>query len=100
MMTNMKAKVAYDITPKLRATYTGGLWVNDATSAVDSYLDRAGASSFGGQNGFASGNYELDQRHMSHALSLRTDTRRAWDFEVVGATYRIMKDRQRFPTDR
>jgi iron complex outermembrane receptor protein len=34
---------------------------------------------------------------MSHALSLRTDTRKAWDFEVVGAVYRIDRDRQRFP---
>jgi iron complex outermembrane receptor protein len=97
-MSSAKAKIAYDITPKLRATYTGGLWINDANSSVDSYLDHAGSSSFGGQNGFATGNYDLFQRHVSHALSLRTDTRRAWDFELVGAAYRVDKDRQRFPT--
>jgi iron complex outermembrane receptor protein len=97
-MSNAKAKIAYDLTPTLRATYTGGLWINDAASGTDTYLDRGGVQSFGGQNGFATGNYDLFQRHMSHALSLRTDTRRAWDFELVGAAYRIQKDRQRFPT--
>ena len=97
-MTNAKAKLAYDITPTLRATYTGGFWMNDAASGVDTYLLRAGDPSFGNQNGFASGNYDLVQRHMSHALSVRTDTRRAWDVDVVGAAYAIEKDRQRFPT--
>ncbi len=96
-MTNGKAKIAYDITPTLRATYTGGLWINDALSGTDTYLDRGTTPSFGGHAGFATGNYDLYQRHFSHALSLRTDTRRAWDFEVVGAAYHIDKDRQRFP---
>lgn len=98
LMTNAKAKVAYDITPTLRATYTGGVWINDAASGTDTYLTRAGNSSFGSQNGFAGGNYDLFQRHLSHALSFRTDTRKAWDFEVVGAAYRIDRDRQRLPT--
>jgi iron complex outermembrane recepter protein len=97
-MSNVKAKVAYDITPSMRATYTGGLWINDATSSTDTYLQRSGNPSFGGENGFARGNYDLWQRHMSHALSLRTDTRKAWDFEVVGAAYRIDRDRQRLPS--
>lgn len=97
-MTNAKAKVAYDVNPSLRATYTAGFWRNDAISGVDSYLRNTNGSTFGGQNAFATGKYRLDQSHMSHSLSLRSDTRRDWDFEVVGAMYRVQSDRQRFPT--
>lgn len=96
-MTNAKAKLAWDITPRLRATYTTGLWANDAASSVETYLDRSGTPTYGGQAGFASGYYDLTQRHVSHALSLRTDSRRAWDFEMVAAAYRMLTDRQRFP---
>jgi iron complex outermembrane receptor protein len=96
-MTNAKAKLAYDVTPALRVTYTGGLWTNDGSAGVEAFLDSAGSPSFGGQNGFANGNYDLFQQHMSHALSVRTDTRRSWDFEIVAATYRILEDRQRVP---
>ena len=98
-MTNAKAKVAYDITPALRATYTLGFWKNDADASVSTYLQKAGTPSYGSQSGFASGIYTLLQQHMSHSLSLRTDTRRDWDFELVGAAYRIQQDRQRSPTN-
>jgi iron complex outermembrane receptor protein len=96
-MTNAKAKLAYDITPTLRATYTFGYWQNDGNAGIDTYLSKGGSPSFGGQAAFANGNFGLFQRHNSHSLSLRTDTRRDWDFEVVGAAYRILQDRQRTP---
>jgi iron complex outermembrane receptor protein len=97
-MSNAKAKFAYDITPTLRATYTFGYWQNDAEAGVDTYLAKSGAASFGGQAGFASGTYDLYQMHQSHSLSIRSDTRRDWDYEVVGAAYRIIRDQQRTPT--
>ena len=62
-MTNAKIKVAYDFTPTVRAAYTYGFWQNDADSGVDSYLSRAGAPTFAGLAGFASGNYGLLQQH-------------------------------------
>ncbi|MCC6928731.1 MAG: TonB-dependent receptor [Gemmatimonadaceae bacterium] len=97
-MTNAKAKVAYDLTPNVRAAYTYGWWENDANAGVDSYLQRSGDATFAGQSGFASGNYNLLQRHSSQSLSVRRDTRRDWDFEVVGTRYDFGTDRQRFPT--
>src|SRR5690242_9746494 len=77
-MTNAKVKLAYDITPALRAAYTFGIWNNDASSHVDSYLDASGRPTFAGQAGFASGFYDLAQRHFAHSVSLRTDTKRDW----------------------
>lgn len=97
-MTNAKVKLAYDITPAVRAAYTFGIWNNDASSRVDTYLDASGRPTFAGQAGFASGFYDLSERHFAHSFSLRTDTKRDWDFEAVGALYRFDKDRQRFPT--
>lgn len=97
-MTNAKLKTAYDFTPALRATYTLGYWKNDATAGVDPYIQKAGAETYAGVAGFASGNYGLVQQHFSHSLALRTDTRKDWDFDVVGTLYRVDRDVQRSPT--
>src|SRR5689334_12863631 len=97
-MTNAKAKLAYDLTPNVRAAYTFGYWKNDASSGVDPYLERSGQPTFAGQSGFASGFYDLDQRHTAQSLSLRSDTRKRWDFELVGTAYDFGTDRQRTPT--
>ena len=97
-MTNAKAKIAYDWSPNIRAAYTLGFWENDANSGVDPYTERSGAATYAGLAGFASGTYNIVQEHLSHALSVRSETRRDWDFEVVGTVYDINKDVQRSPT--
>lgn len=97
-MINGKVKLAYDIAPTVRAAYTLGFWQNDADAGVDAYTQRSGADTYAGQAGFASGTYNLLQQHYSHALSVRSDTRKDWDFEAVGTLYRIDKDVQRSPT--
>jgi iron complex outermembrane receptor protein len=97
-MANGKLRAAYDLTPWLRAAYTFGLWRNDGDAAVDSYVARAGQPTYAGQAGFASGYYDLEQRHSSHSLSLRSDTRRDWDVEAVVSRYHFDADRQRTPT--
>lgn len=96
-MSNAKVKLAYDLTRSLRATYTFGYWQNDATAGTDTYLAKSGAPSYASQAGFASGTYDLYQMHQSHSISLRSDTRRDWDYEIVGAAYRIIHDQQRTP---
>ena len=97
-MTNAKVKLAYDFTPSVRAAYTLGYWKNDAESGVDPYIERTGELTFAGQSGFASGYYNLDQQHTSQSLSLRTDTKKRWELEVVGTMYDFGKDQQRTPT--
>ncbi|MEO5816334.1 MAG: TonB-dependent receptor [Gemmatimonadaceae bacterium] len=96
-MTNGKLKAAYDVTPTLRATYTFGMWRNDANASVDTYLARANTPTYAGQSEFANGFYDLEQRHTSHRLSLRTDTRGAWDVEAIAARYAFDRDQQRVP---
>jgi iron complex outermembrane receptor protein len=96
-MTNARLKLAYDITPVVRAAYTIGFWHNDGNAGVATYLNAVGQSTFGGESGFASGFYDLDETHTSQSLSLRTDTRGDWDFEAVGTLYQYNRDRQRTP---
>jgi iron complex outermembrane receptor protein len=98
-MTNGKIKAAYDITPTLRASYTFGLWRNDGNSGVQPYINASGsgAPTYAGQAGFATGFYDIDQRHTAQAFTLRTDRKKSWDVELVGSTYRFGFDQQRFP---
>ncbi|HVS53643.1 MAG TPA: TonB-dependent receptor [Opitutaceae bacterium] len=97
-MTNAKLKLAFDFAPALRASYTFGAWHNDADAAVETYLrNSAGAPTFAGLAGFASGRSTLVQDHTAHSLTLRSDRRGAFDFEVGASLYRIDRDEQRSP---
>ncbi len=98
-MTNAKVKLAYDLTPTLRAVYTLGAWRNDADSAVETYLQNApGQPTFAGQSGFASGYSQLVEEHSSHSLSLRSDPKAPLAFEAIATLYRFDRDDQKLPT--
>ncbi|MEO6874395.1 MAG: TonB-dependent receptor [Opitutaceae bacterium] len=98
-MKNGKVKLAYDFAPWLRLSYVFGIWSNDATASVQTYLtNAAGQPTYAGLAGFASGNYLLFERHTAHSLTLKTDTKGHWDFEAVASRYHFDEDRQRSPT--
>ncbi len=97
-MTSGKLKLAYDLTPGLRAAASYSVWNNDASSRAQTYLERAGVPTYAGLGGFASGTYALDQRHEAQSVSLRTDRDGDWDGEVVWSRFAMRTDRQRFPT--
>jgi iron complex outermembrane receptor protein len=104
-----KAKLAYDFSPALRASYTLGWWRNDARRTSESYLrDAAGAPVYSGNvniNGrrytltpadFAPNNGSIE--HVIHGLSLKSNTRGAWNWEVAASLYDYAKDEVRAPT--
>jgi iron complex outermembrane receptor protein len=99
--TNFNAKAALDLTSWLTATYSAGFWQNNQNSSVQSYLrDAAGNSTYGGPAagaGFATGTYNLTQQNLGQALSFKTDTRGAFDWDVVVTRYDYLKDIQRNP---
>lgn len=97
-MANAKFKAAYDLTPTIRAAYTFGYWKNNANSSADPYVNASGEPTYAGQAGFASGFYNLQQNHHAQSLSIRSDNRKNWDFEIVGTQYSFDTDRQRTPT--
>jgi iron complex outermembrane receptor protein len=97
-MANAKIKIAGDLTDWLRLTYTFGIWHNEAEGSVETYLrNAAGAPTFAGLSGFASGRSIQVQQHSSHGVALKTDTRGAWDFEAVVSRYDMDRDEQRLP---
>ncbi len=98
-MTNAKLKLAYDLTPTLRAIYTLGAWRNEADGTAETYLrNTAGQPTFAGLAGFATGTSSTLQEHSSHSLSLRSDTHGAFDFEAIATLYRLDRDRTSSPT--
>ena len=97
-MLNGVLKLAYDLTPTVRAAYRFGSWRNDADAGVLPYIERSGQPTYASQAGFASGNYDLLQRHSAHSLSVRSDTRGVWDFDAAATMYSFDEDRQRTPT--
>lgn len=99
---NAKLKLAYDITPQLRAAYTLGLWQLDSESDVESYIrDAAGTPvynspvNFGGTNfnlsGFNPG--ESEALHIMQALDIKSDTKGLFDWQVSLSDYDYSKDK-------
>ncbi|VTU20401.1 enterobactin receptor protein [Variovorax sp. PBS-H4] len=104
-----KLKLAYDFSPTVRATYTLGWWQNSADGRPDSYLaNAAGQPVFNGSISIAGRGYTLaptafpltndTQTHYMHGLSVKSNTRGEWDWEVAASLYDYAKDRQRAPT--
>ncbi|MGH8765706.1 MAG: TonB-dependent receptor, partial [Burkholderiales bacterium] len=107
-----KLKLANDFTPEWRASYTLGLFQNEVSSAVETYLRNAagqpvysgnvniqgynyniGAGTFSG----SSGRYTWSQEHVSQAVSLKSDMRGDWDWEAVASRFDYARDQQRIP---
>jgi len=97
--SSVTGKVAVDITDWLRASYSVGYWSNEQQSKSVSYLTGAnGNPTYGGVAGFASDTYSWNEQHVMNALSLKSDTRDAWDFEVVATRYDFLQDIQNSPS--
>ena len=108
-----KLKLAYDVTPTLRASYTLGWWGNEATRGSESYLrDSAGVPAYRGDaNNFINiggKRYELKASdfaptigsldHLMQGVSLKSHTRGVWDWELAASIYDYRKDLVRTPT--
>jgi iron complex outermembrane receptor protein len=104
-----KVKLAYDIAPGLRASYTFGLWQNDAARNAQSYLQNAsGAPVFAGSINVNGRQYTLlptdisiatgDLQHRVHGLSLKSNRKGIFDWEVAASKYDYAKDIVRAPT--
>ncbi len=106
---HIKAKIAYDFSPTVRAAYTLGWWRNDSQGRPASYLrDAAGNAVYAGTvniNGqsfaltptdFNLSNEELV--HVMHGLSVRSNTKGTWDWEVAASLYDYARDTLRAAT--
>lgn len=95
-----KLKAAVDFGPA-RLTWLLGIWTDDTSGDVDSYLrGAAGTASYltaaNSTAGFNSSVYTRNAHHTAHALTLEGSTPRL-DWHVVGSSYRYDHDLQSAP---
>jgi Outer membrane receptor proteins, mostly Fe transport len=104
-----KFKLAYDFSPTLRASYVFGYWKNDAERSAQTYLrDAAGNPVYSGNVNIDGERYTLLNtdlslsrgrlEHFIHGLSLKSNTRGVWDWEVAASVYDYARDEVRSPT--
>jgi iron complex outermembrane recepter protein len=104
---HVKAKVAYDFSPTVRATYSLGIWQNTSEGRPQSYLTNAsgqtvtsGAINIGGRSYAAlnGGDLPLTNEKLSHTLhglSIKSRTQGTFDWEVAASLYDYGSDTKR-----
>jgi iron complex outermembrane receptor protein len=107
---NLKLKLAWDLTPRIRVVYRGGLFLNDTDARAETYLNGAdgrpvyaGTVNIDGHavaipaGAFSNNVYRLDERHWMHALTLES-TGGAFAWRAVASLYDYGRDVQRIPS--
>ena len=110
-----KIKVAYDITPSMRASYTAGLWFNDGVRHVESFLrDENGQPVYGELGSAAPRAVNIDGmrytilpsdfapnrarlEHFMHGLTLKADEE-VFAWEIAASLYDYASDEIRSPS--
>nr|WP_315472782.1 TonB-dependent receptor [uncultured Undibacterium sp.] len=104
-----KIKLAYDISPTLRASYTYAVWRNEMNSSVQSYLrDSSGNAVYSGDVNIAGKKYTVNSTdisnsknqlaHSTHGLNLKSFSKGTFDWEVAASVYDYSRDLVRAPT--
>jgi iron complex outermembrane receptor protein len=104
---HLKAKLAYDVTPSVRASYLFGLWRNRSDGDSQSYLrDAAGAPVESGPIAIGGANYAAltgadfaltreRLQHEMHGVSIKSFTGGEWDGEIAASVYDYRRDDKR-----
>ena len=106
---HIKAKIAYDLTPMVRAAYTFGWWHNESQGRPESYLRDAGGNTVtSGTVNIGGRSYTLaptdfnvsneDLAHFMHGLSVKSHTRGVFDWELAASRYDYHRDTLRAAT--
>ncbi|HEY0200183.1 MAG TPA: TonB-dependent receptor, partial [Burkholderiaceae bacterium] len=107
LQDHLKLKLAYDITPALRASYVLGVWQNESHGRPVSYLrDAAGNAVTSGSvnindqtySALTGGDLALTEdrsTHYMHGFSLKQHTQGVFDWEVAASLYDYDRDTQR-----
>uniref|UniRef100_UPI000D3CDA4D TonB-dependent receptor n=1 Tax=unclassified Variovorax TaxID=663243 RepID=UPI000D3CDA4D len=109
LQDHAKLKLAYDISPTVRATYTLGWWQNTSSGQSASYLTNAqGQPVYSGLVNINGRSFNLaptafpltedSATHTMHGLSVKSNTQGVFDWELAASLYDYSKDTQRAPT--
>jgi iron complex outermembrane recepter protein len=92
-------RLAYDLTPLVQATYSFGVWNNHQVSDPQTYLKSTltGLPTFAGISSFASSKYTWDETHLSNAVSIKSNTKGVFDFDLSASSYNYLVDTQLNP---
>ncbi len=104
---HLKVKLAYDLSPTLRASYVLGAWRNQAEGHAESWLRDAagqpvyaGAINIGGQQftTLTGGDFALAHEqllHLMQGVSVKSRSGGTWDWEVAASRYDYRRDDKR-----
>ena len=103
---HLKIKLAYDITPTLRAACTLGYWENTSEGRPSTYLRNAsgqpvysGLVNINGRSfNLTGGDFALTNEslsHVMHGLSVKSHTQGEWDWEATASLYDYSRDLKR-----
>ncbi|MDT9001401.1 TonB-dependent receptor [Paucibacter sp. APW11] len=104
-----KLKLALDLTPQLRLSYLASLWQNRSEGQSESWLRDASGKTVYGPGAIAIGgkkytlaatdfNQNRDRlEHLMQGLTLKSNTRGAFDFELAASQYDYRQDDSRAP---
>jgi len=107
---HFKARLAYDITPTVRANYLLGVWQNRSENHAVSYLRNAAGDpvfagpinidglAFTGSQALTGGDFAPTHERLMHAmqgLTVKSHTQGLWDWEVVASVYDYRSDEKR-----
>ncbi len=108
---NASGRIAYDLTPRLTAAYTFGVFANNDASTVNTYLRDAGGNrvyggtlNIGGHaysiaaGAFSGGVYALQETDLAQGLTLTSHTGGVFDFALIASDYDTLHSRQRTPS--
>ncbi len=95
---NGKVKLAYDLTPTIRATYTLGVFNSDRRSWPLNYLSGGRNELFGSPSGsaaissvalqgFGSANLRYQETILTNALAIRSNTQGLFDWEISASHF-------------
>ena len=108
VQNQVRLKLAYDVSPNLRASYSLGYWGNLSDGNPQTYLRDAagrpvyfGAVRINGQNYSANGLFNQSREnlaHLVHSVSLKRHTQGVWDWELAASAYDYGRDLQRAAT--
>ncbi len=104
-----KLKLALDLTPALRASYTLGVWRNDYARSAQTFLrDAAGNPVYAGPVSVGGQTYTLGAtdlqpstgrlEHWMHGFGIESRSRGEWDWKAAASVYDYREDRVRTPS--
>lgn len=85
-----KVRLAYEIVPTLRASYTGGVWRNDSRARSEAYSPAAAFTDLPRSN--------ERMTHAMHGVSIKSHAHGAFDWEIAASRYDYLQDQLRAPT--